>query len=92
MAITEVVIRVIWLQDLLGNLGLVQEHINVHCDNQSTIHLTKNQVYLACTRYNDVRFHFVHEIIDEGKILLQKIKIIENLANMLAKVVLTIMF
>ncbi|KAH9790306.1 Integrase catalytic domain-containing protein [Citrus sinensis] len=92
MAITEAVKEAIWLQGLLENLGLTQEHINVYCDSQSAIHLTKNQVYHARTKHIDVRFHFVREIVDDGKILLQKIKTAENPADMLTKVVMTIKF
>lgn len=92
MAITKAVKEAIWLQGLLENLGLVQEHINVYCDSQSAIHLTKNQVYHACTKHIDVRFHFVREIVDDGKILLQKIKTADNLADILIKVVTTIKF
>ena len=44
MAITEAVEEAIWLQGLLENLGFAQEHINVYCDSQSAIHLTKTQV------------------------------------------------
>ena len=58
MAITEAVKEAIWLQGLLENLGLVQKHINMYCDNQITIHLTNNQVYHAHTKHIDVRFHF----------------------------------
>ena len=81
MAITKAVKEAIRLQGLLENLGLVQEHINVHCNCQSGICLTKNQVYHAHTKHIDVRFHFVREIIDEGKIFLQKIKTAENPAD-----------
>ena len=83
---------VILSQGLLENLGFVQEHINVYCDSQSTTHLTKNQVYHARTKHIDVRFHFVREIVDERKIFLQKIKTVENLIDMLIKVVTTIKF
>ncbi|KAH9659027.1 hypothetical protein KPL70_023708 [Citrus sinensis] len=92
MAITEAVKEAIWLQGLLENLGLAQEYINVYCDSQSAIHLTKNEVYHARTKHIDVRFHFVREIINEGKIFLQKIKTAENPADMLTKVVMTIKF
>ncbi|KAH9659029.1 hypothetical protein KPL70_023708 [Citrus sinensis] len=90
MAITEAVKEAIWLQGLLENLGLAQEYINVYCDSQSAIHLTKNEVYHARTKHIDVRFHFVREIINEGKIFLQKIKTAENPADMLTKTVVAL--
>ncbi|KAG8500107.1 hypothetical protein CXB51_003710 [Gossypium anomalum] len=87
MTITEAVKEAIWLQSMVKTLGLVQEHINVYCDSQSAIHLAKNQVYHARTKHIDVRFHFVREIIDEGKICLQKIKTADNPADMMTNVV-----
>ena len=62
------------------------------CDNQSAIHLAKNQVYHARTKHIDVRYRFVREIIEEGGVLIQKIKTDDNLADMLTKVVTTIKF
>ena len=61
-------------------------------DSQNAIHLVKNQVYHARTKYIDVRFHFVQEIVDEWKILLQKIKTIWNPVDMLTNVVTMIKF
>ncbi|KAG8492333.1 hypothetical protein CXB51_009816 [Gossypium anomalum] len=87
MAVTEAVKEAIWLQGMAKTLGLVQEHINVYCDSQSAIHLAKNQVYHARIKHIDVRFHFVREIIEEGKICLQKIKTADNPADMMTKVV-----
>ncbi|KAH9686777.1 Integrase catalytic domain-containing protein [Citrus sinensis] len=92
MAIAEAVKEAIWLQGFLESLGLAHEHINVYCDSQNAIHLTKKQVYNARTKHNDIQFHFLWEIVDEGKILLQKIKTAENPADMLTKVVTTIKF
>ena len=47
MAITKAVKEAIWLQGLLENLGFAQKHINVYCDSQSTIHLTKTSLSCA---------------------------------------------
>ena len=60
------------------------------CDSQSAIHLAKNQVYHARTKHIDVRYHFMREIIEEGGVLVQKIKTDDNPADMLTKVVTTI--
>ncbi|KAG8492016.1 hypothetical protein CXB51_015329 [Gossypium anomalum] len=87
MAVTEAAKEALWLQGMVKTLGLVQEHINLYCDSQSAIHLAKNQVYHARTKHIDVRFHFVREIINEGKICLQKIKTADNPTNMMTKVV-----
>ena len=44
------------------------------------------------TKYTDVRYHFVWDIINEGQILLQKIGIADNLTDMLTKAVTAIKF
>ena len=92
MAITEAVKEAIWLQGLLDDLGVGQKQVTVFCDSQSAIHLAKNQVYHARTKYIDVRYHFVREIIEEGGVLVKKIKTDDNPTDMLTKVVTTIKF
>ena len=62
-------------------------NIDVFCDSQSTICLSKNQVHHARTKYIDVRFHFIREIISEGDIRLLKIGTADNPADMLTKVI-----
>ena len=92
MAITEAIKEAIWLQGLLDDLGVGQKQVTVFCDSQSAIHLAKNQVYHARTKHIDVRYHFVREIIEEGGVLVQKIKTDDNPADMLTKVMTTIKF
>ena len=92
MTITKAVKEAIWLQGLLDDLAFGKKQVTMFCDNQSAIHLVKNQVYHARTKHIDVRYHFVWEIIEEGGVLVQKIKTDDNLADMLTKVVTTIKF
>ena len=39
---------------LVSELGFMQDGVLLHCDNQSAIHLAKNQVYHAGTKHIDV--------------------------------------
>ncbi|GJU44747.1 transposable element [Tanacetum coccineum] len=43
MAMTEAVKEAIWLQGLLGELGIKQKFVTMHSHSQSAIHLAKNQ-------------------------------------------------
>ena len=88
MAVTEAFKEAIWLHGLVEDLGIVQKQVEVFCDSQSAICLAKNQVYHGRTKHIDVHFHFIREIVDEGNILLQKIRT----ADMLTKVVTGIKF
>lgn len=87
MAVAEAVKEALWLRGLLGDLGVTQERVSLMCDSQSAIHLAKNQVHHARTKHIDVRYHFVRDVIEEGRISLAKVHTDENSADMLTKVV-----
>nr|GEU76321.1 retrovirus-related Pol polyprotein from transposon TNT 1-94 [Tanacetum cinerariifolium] len=72
MAMTEAVKESIWLQGLLDELGINQKLIMIYSDSQSAIHLVKNQVYHARKKHIDVRYHFIREILEEGRVRIQK--------------------
>ena len=87
IAATEAVKEALWLRGLIGDLGMVQDNVDVHCDSQSAIHLAKNQVHHGRTKHIDVRFHFIREIIESGEVILKKISTKDNPADMMMKVV-----
>ncbi|GKD99518.1 transposable element [Tanacetum coccineum] len=87
MAMKKAVKEAIWLQGLLGELGIKQKFVTMHSDSQSVIHLAKNQVYHTRTKHIDVRYHFIREILEEGGVRIQKIHTSKNPAYMLTKVV-----
>ncbi|PON41342.1 hypothetical protein PanWU01x14_290110 [Parasponia andersonii] len=39
ISITEAIKEALWLKGIIGELGIHQSDVAVHCDNQSTIHL-----------------------------------------------------
>ena len=53
---TKAVKEVMGLRGLEEGLGIKLKHVKVFCDNQSTLHLTKHQVYHERTKHIDVRF------------------------------------
>ena len=85
MAAVEAMKEAIWLRGLVGNLGLKQNNTMVYCDSQSVIHLTKYQMYHERTKYIDVRYHFIREIISQGTVVVKKIGTSENPADMMTK-------
>jgi hypothetical protein len=50
-------------------------------DNKSTIQLSKNPVYHDRDRHIEVRYDFICESIEQGKIDIEYIKIKDQLAN-----------
>ena len=88
MATTKAVKVAIWLKGLVGDLGLQHDGIVVFCDSQSTIHLTKNQMYHEITKHIDVKYHFTSEIVSQGTVVVRKVATLDNPVDMMTKLVL----
>ena len=92
MAMSEASKEALWLRGLIGELGLTQDGVKLHCDSQSAIHLAKNKIYYARTKHIDVHFHRIRELVESEEIKLQKVHTDENTTDMLTKTVTTIKF
>ncbi|KAL5568700.1 hypothetical protein UlMin_025275, partial [Ulmus minor] len=70
---------------LVGELGCVHDKVEVFCDNQSSIHLTKNQMFHERTKHIDIKLHFIRDVVSRGIVTVEKIHTDENPADMLTK-------
>ena len=77
----------IWLRGMVTDLGFEQRQVVVHCDSQSAICLSKNQVHHEKTKHIDIKLHFVRLEVSKGVVKLLKIHTDDNLADMLTKAV-----
>ena len=59
----------IWLQQLISNLSKKALHkMIIYEDNQSTICLAKNQAVHGRTKHIDIKYHFIRDLVEAGKI------------------------
>jgi hypothetical protein len=79
----------IWLQRLCLGIGLVQQAVRLDCDSQSAIFLAKNPSYHSKTKHIDVQYHFVRDMVEEKKVLLEKVDTLKNVADSLTNPVST---
>ncbi|XP_039683885.1 secreted RxLR effector protein 161-like [Medicago truncatula] len=75
----------IWLKGMIGELGITQECVKIHCDSQSAIHLANHQVYHERTKHIDIRLHFVRDMIESKEIVVEKMASEENPADVFTK-------
>lgn len=81
-AITEV----LWLRGILSELGLhTRTGSTVYGDNQSTIAVSKNGYKGERTKHVDVKYHFVTESVESGKVKLQWVASSDQQADILTK-------
>ncbi|KAL5577780.1 hypothetical protein UlMin_019479 [Ulmus minor] len=92
IAVTEGVKEAMWLKGLVGELGCVHDKVEVFCDNQSSIHLTKNQMFHERTKHIDIKFHFIRDVVSQGIVSVEKVHTDDNPADMLTKPVTGIKF
>ena len=79
----------VWLQILCSGIGLVQQAVRLDYDNQSVIFLTKNPTYHSKTKHINVQYHFLRDMVEDKKVLLEKDDTLKNVADSLTKSVST---
>ena len=70
------------LGELLGQPPAV---VKLFMDNRSAIELAKNPVHHERNKHIDLRFHFIRECIEEGKVDIEHIITDGQLADVLTK-------
>ena len=85
-ALSEVVTMVIYIKQLLDFLGIeYTEPTKIFVDNTGAIFLANNWVTSNRTKHIDVKYHFVRELIEDGKIEVVYVRTNENPADMFTK-------
>jgi len=85
MSLTEAVKEAVWLKGLLKEFGYDQKSVEIFCDSQSAIALSKNNVHHERTKHIDVKCHYIREIIASGDIDVVKISTEKNPADIFTK-------
>ena len=75
----------VWLKGLFVELCGDDSFINLFCDSQSAICLTKDQMFHERTKHIDVKYHYVRDDVSQGKLKVCKISTHDNPADMLTK-------
>jgi hypothetical protein len=87
IAATTAACQGVWLDRLLSELLEKNNGVpaTVFVDNKSAIQLSKNPVFHDRSKHIELRFHFIRESIEQGKINIEHIKTEDQLADVLTK-------
>jgi hypothetical protein len=83
-ALSEVSREIVYIKRLLAHMGFhryVKSPINVHCDNQSAIELSKNAMFHKRGNHVDIRFHFTRELVESKEIIISYLQTDSMLAD-----------
>lgn len=88
VALSEVARETVYMRRLLLHMGFdkyVESPVNVMCDNQSAIQLSKNAVFHKRSKHIDISFHFIRELIERQEIVLSYLRTDLMIADILTK-------
>jgi hypothetical protein len=77
--------EVVWLKGLYAEFCGDTSCITLFCDTHSVICLTKDQMFHEKTKHIDIKYHYMREVVVEGKFTVCKIDTHFNPADMLTK-------
>lgn len=84
MALSAASQEAIWLQSLIKELG-GSTKVVVKCDNKSAINLTQNNTYHSRSKHIDIRHHFIRELVEDKRIIIEYLNTEEMTADILTK-------
>ena len=83
---TTVVYQGVWLTRLLSELkGKREGAAKIYIDSESANQLSKNPVFHDRSKHIDIRYHFIRECIEEGRVCVASIGTSDQLADILTK-------
>ena len=77
--------QLLWMQKLLLDYGIRQEHLTIYCDNTSTINISKNHVQHSRTKHIEIWHHFIRELVKDGALTLEFIHTDDQKADLFTK-------
>ncbi|GJW41672.1 hypothetical protein Tco_0067517 [Tanacetum coccineum] len=78
----------IWMKNFIGDLGViptVQDPIEIFCDNESAIALTKEPKDHRKSKHIERKYHFVQSKVEEGHVIVKHIRSEDNPADPFTK-------
>ena len=77
--------QLLWMQKLLHDYGICQEHLTIYCDNTSAINISKSPIQHSRTKHIEIRHHFIRKLVEDGILTLEFIHIDDQKANLFTK-------
>jgi hypothetical protein len=82
----------VWHQRLCSRIVFEKRDTKVSWDSQRPIFMAKNLDYHPKTKHVDIQYHFVRDMVENKKVLLEKVDILENIEDSLTKSVSVMKF
>ncbi|KAI3767195.1 hypothetical protein L2E82_17283 [Cichorium intybus] len=88
IAASEAAKEAAWLKNFIGDLGVVpsiQEPVELFCDNEGAVALTKEPRDHGKSRHIDRKYHYIRHKVEEGHLVVKRVSSEDNPADPLTK-------
>ena len=85
MSLSDACRQVVWIHSLLSEIHINLRHIPLYGDNQGSIFIASNAVQEKRTKHIDIRYHYIREVVESGKVKLYFVQTDQNPADMFTK-------
>jgi hypothetical protein len=76
----------IWLQSFIREIvGKELDSLTIWADNQKAIALVKDNKFHSRTKHINLCYHFIREVVEEGKVKMNYVPTNENIADIFTK-------
>ena len=77
--------QLLWMKKLLHNYGIPQDTMCVFCDKTSAINLSKNPIQHSKSKYIEIRYHFIQDLVEDKVVYLEFIHTDNQKADIFTK-------
>lgn len=78
--------QALWLRRMLGFLQHKQDNPTIiFCDSKSAIELTKNPVFHGRSKHIDIKFYFIHDLVQDKEMVIEYCKTGEQVTDVFTK-------
>jgi hypothetical protein len=77
--------QLLWITYTMSDFGEDYTHVPLQCDSTSAISVAKNPVLHSKTKNIEVRYHFLRDNVEKGKITLIHVPTYDQLADIFTK-------
>ena len=77
--------QLVWKKQMLKEYNVEQDVLTLYCENLSAINISKNPIQHSRTKHNDIRHHFIRDLVEEKIVTLEHVDTEEQLADIFTK-------
>jgi hypothetical protein len=86
VALSDAIAELLWLKMTLDELKVEQDRpMRLYIDNQAAKNLAENAVSQDRTKHIDIKYHFIRQVVQSGRVQLYYVGTKENVSDLLTK-------